>query len=379
MSLTKEQTIRYSRHILLPDVGVKGQEKLLNAKVLIVGAGGLGAPVSIYLTAAGVGTIGIVEFDEVDLSNLQRQILYNTKSIGSPKIEIAEKRLKEINPDVTILTYNEPLTEKNALTIFKGFDYIVDATDNFATRYLINDACVLLRKTYIYGSIFDFEGQISVLGAKDYPCYRCLFPSPPEKENIPGCLDKGVFGLLPGVVGSIQATETIKQITEIGTPLLGRLLLYDCLEMTMREMKVKRDKNCPICGDNPHIKALSGYESIRGIEPESDTAIQMIGVEDFLYRVNRSENITIMDVREGSERKEIFMENTLNIPLNTIKDRLSDFAEHKEKPVVVLCQTGIMAICAAKVLMASGFEDVQVLENGLDGILENSKTALHLE
>jgi len=262
---TEEQVRRYSRHMLLPTVGAMGQKKLLNARVLLLGAGGLGSPAALYLAAAGVGTIGIVDFDTVDLSNLQRQILHRQEEVGKPKVESAMRTLKGLNPDVNVVPFRTRLYSDNVFDIIKDFDYIVDGTDNFQTRYLINDASVMTNKTVIHGSIFQFDGQVTVFKPKEGPCYRCLFPSPPPPGAVPNCAEAGVFGVLPGIVGSIQAVETLKLILGEGDPLIGRLLIFDALAMEFSEVKIRRDPNCPVCGDHPTITELIDYDAFCGL------------------------------------------------------------------------------------------------------------------
>ena len=266
MSLTNEQRLRYARHLILPDIGEEGQERLLEANVLIVGSGGLGSPIALYLAAAGVGKLGLMDFDSVDTSNLQRQILYDTTQVGKPKAPTAAQRLTTLNTDIQVTPYSERLTPDNALEILQDYDYIVDGTDNFPARYLINDACILLGKHYIYGSIFSFDGQATVFGATDGPCYRCMFPVPPEPGEVPTGADVGVIGILPGVIGLIQATETVKLITGVGRSLVGRLMLFDALEMRFREIKIKKNPACPVCGDNPSILELIDYEAFCGLQ-----------------------------------------------------------------------------------------------------------------
>ena len=266
-ALSTQEYQRYSRHLILPEVGLEGQRKLKAARVLCVGAGGLGSPVALYLAAAGVGTIGIVDFDAVDLSNLQRQVLHGTPDVGRSKLESAKDRLNALNPEVNVIGYEEALTSKNALEIFKGYDVILDGTDNFPTRYLVNDACVLLGIPNAYGSIFRFEGQASVFGTKEGPCYRCLYPEPPPPGLVPSCAEGGVLGVLPGIIGMIQATEAVKLILGIGEPLIGRFLIYDALKMRFRELKLRKDPDCPVCGTHPTVKALIDYEQFCGVAP----------------------------------------------------------------------------------------------------------------
>ncbi len=261
---TDEQIERYSRHIILPEVGGVGQMKLLDSKVLIIGAGGLGSPTAYYLAAAGVGTLGIVDFDVVDLSNLQRQIIHSTERIGMLKTESAKKTIQSLNPDVNVVTYNDKISSQNIMDLFEGYDYVLDGTDNFPTRYLINDACVLTGKTNIHGSIFRFEGQVTIFDAKEGPCYRCLYPEPPPPGLVPNCQEGGVLGVLAGIIGNMQAVETLKHILGIGDSMVGKLLIYDALKTEFRKLKLKKDKNCPICGPNPTIKELIDYEQFCG-------------------------------------------------------------------------------------------------------------------
>lgn len=362
--MNNEQYIKYNRHLILPEIGVAGQEKLLKSRILIVGIGGLGSPASIYLVAAGVGNIGLVEFDTVDLSNLQRQILYDASQVGSSKLEIATERLKSINPEVNITKHNGPLTSSNALHILKDYDYIVDATDNFATRYLINDACVLLDKTYVFGSIYNFEGQITIFGAKNGPCLRCLFPSSPEPEDIPSSLDLGVLGMLPGIIGIIQAIEIIKLICKIGDSLIGRLIFYDILTMRLREVKIAKNPDCPVCGENPTIKTLNGYEKICNSEPELEE-INIISTLELYRKLKCQDSILILDIREPCEYKNINFEHSIQIPINNLLDRLEEIKEYQNKKIIVLCQTGILSISAAKTLYARGFKSISVLDGGV--------------
>lgn len=271
-AFTEDQIRRYQRHLILPLVGSRGQRKLLNSSVLVVGAGGLGSPAALYLSAAGVGTLGIVDFDVVDLSNLQRQILHGVEDVGRPKVESAAETIASINPDVRVVQYRTALTSENAFRVLADHDYVVDGSDNFPTRYLLNDAAVMTGKTVVHGSIFQFDGQVTVFRPKEGPCYRCLFPSPPPPGAVPNCAEAGVLGVLPGIVGTIQATETIKLILGIGTPLVGRLLIFDALGMEFSEVKIRRDPNCPVCGDNPTIADLIDYEEFCGTTRRQPTA-----------------------------------------------------------------------------------------------------------
>src|SRR5207247_52152 len=304
--LTSDEIKRYSRHLIMPEVGVEGQRKLKAAKVLCIGAGGLGSPAAMYLTAAGVGILGLVDFDVVDFSNLQRQILHGTPDVGRSKLASAKDRLHAINPEIEIQTYETALTSKNALDLFEPYDVILDGTDNFPTRYLVNDACVLLGKPNAYGSIFRFEGQASVFGLKTGPCYRCLYPEPPPPGLVPSCAEGGVLGVLPGIIGTIQAMETIKLITGIGEPLIGRFLIYDALKMRFRELKVPKDPECPVCGPHPTITKLIDYDQFCGIHPAApepatvNNATEITSVE-LKQRLDRDDALTILDVREPNE------------------------------------------------------------------------------
>src|SRR5580700_6902642 len=306
-TLTKEEIQRYSRHLIMPEVGMEGQLKLARAKVLMIGAGGLGAPLGLYLAAAGVGRLGIVDFDIVDFTNLQRQITFSTSDVGRPKIEAAKERLAALNPQIRIDTYETRLTSENALDLFRDYDIVVDGTDNFPTRYLVNDACVLLGKPNVYGSIFRFEGQTTVFNYPAGPCYRCLYPEPPPPGLVPSCAEGGVLGVLPGIVGSLQAMETIKLILGIGEPLAGRLLLFDALAMRFRELRLRKNPDCPICGEHRTINELIDYEEfcgIRGEETEAvTTGIPEITARDLKARLDRGDDLYILDVREPHEYK----------------------------------------------------------------------------
>src|SRR5580692_3336867 len=304
-SLTKSEIQRYSRHLIMPEVGMDGQLKLKNAKVLCIGTGGLGAPLGVYLAAAGVGRIGLVDFDVVDNSNLQRQILFGTKDVGRPKIAAAADRLRDLNPEIQIDTFETRLTSNNALDLFKDYEIIVDGTDNFPTRYLVNDACVILGKPNVYGSIFRFEGQITVFAYPGGPCYRCLYPEPPPPGLVPSCAEGGVLGVLPGIVGTIQAAETLKLILGKGDPLIGRLLLFDALGMKFRELKLRRNPECPVCGTHPTVTKLIDYVQFCGIRgeeaPSIVTNIPEITPKDLKARLDRGDDLYILDVREPHE------------------------------------------------------------------------------
>ncbi len=369
VELSNEEIARYSRHLIMPEVALEGQKKLKQAKVLTIGAGGLGAPLAMYLAAAGVGTIGIVDFDVVDESNLQRQIIHSTSDVGRPKMESARDRINDINPNVNVVAYEEALTSENALDIFKDFDIIVDGTDNFPTRYLVNDACVLLGKPNVYGSIFRFEGQASVFWAEEGPCYRCLYPEPPPPGLVPSCAEGGVLGILPGAIGTIQATETAKLILGIGEPLIGRLLLYDALGMSFREMKLRKDPNCPVCGENPTVTELIDYQEFCGIPQaqaaEQENAVPEITVKDLKQKLDAREDIGIVDVRETHEYDvaNLAPQGAKLIPLGELPSRLHEL--NQEDTMVVHCKTGGRSAKAIRILQDAGFERVYNVKGGI--------------
>jgi adenylyltransferase/sulfurtransferase len=355
--LSKEELARYHRHLIMPEVGPGGQKKLKGAKVLCIGAGGLGAPLSLYLTAAGVGTIGLVDFDVVDASNLQRQVIYTTEDVGKSKLQQAKKRLQALNPNVNIVLHEERLSSQNALSIFAQHDVIADGTDNFPTRYLVNDACVLTGKPNAYGSIFRFEGQVSVFGAKDGPCYRCLYPEPPPPGLVPSCAEGGVLGVLPGAVGTLQAIETLKLILGIGKPLVGRLMLFDALEMSWRTLKLKKNPDCPVCGKNPTVKALIDYEQFCGLK-EPAPALPEISVEELKAKLERKEPFVLLDVREPHEYEIAKIAGSKLIPLGTLPQRLTEL--EKGKRYVVHCKMGGRSAKAVKLLRENGFDATNV-------------------
>jgi sulfur-carrier protein adenylyltransferase/sulfurtransferase len=364
MGMKKDQYSRYARHLMVPDIGVGGQEKLLQARVLMIGAGGLGSAISLYLAAAGVGTIGVVDFDTVDASNLQRQVLFDTQQIGLPKAEMAAKRLGALNKDVTIVPYVEALTSDNALQMFADYDYIVDATDNFATRYLINDAAVLSGKLNIYGSVFRFDGQATIFGAKDGPCYRCMFPVPPPESLVASCSEGGVLGVLPGLIGLVQATETVKLITGIGEPLIGRLLTLDALSMLWREMKVKRDLECPVCGANRALYGLIDYMEFCGINKE-ETAVPQFDGAELRQRLANGWDSVFLDLREPHERQGRELDGAVQIPIAHLIERLSDIEAFANRNIVVCCETGAMSLAGARILRKRGFAGVVALTDGV--------------
>jgi sulfur-carrier protein adenylyltransferase/sulfurtransferase len=366
-TLTTDEIQRYSRHLILPDVGVEGQQKLKAARVLIVGAGGLGSPVALYLAAAGVGTLGLIDFDVVDVSNLQRQILHGTKDVGRSKLESARARLHDVNPHVRVETYETRLTSANALEIIGGYDIVVDGTDNFATRYLTNDACVLLGKANVYGSIFRFEGQASVFGTADGPCYRCLFPEPPPPGSVPSCAEGGVFGVLPGIVGTIQATETIKLILGIGETLAGRLLLIDAQSMQFRAMTLRKDPACPACGTRT-ITELIDYDEFCGT-PGADA---MDDIDDVLEITPRElaarlsggdDSFDLIDVREPYEWAIARIDGARLIPLGQVPKSLSSLDKTRE--IVVMCRSGVRSADAVRFMQSQGFARVRNLAGGI--------------
>ena len=372
--LTNEEIKRYSRHLIMPEVGVDGQRRLKAGSVLCVGAGGLGSPAAMYLAAAGVGRIGIVDFDVVDYSNLQRQIIHGTSSIGKTKLQSAKERLQDINPHIQIDTYETSLSSDNALELFAPYDVILDGTDNFPTRYLTNDACVLLGKPNAYGSIFRFEGQASVFGAKDGPCYRCLYPEPPPPGLVPSCAEGGVLGVLPGVIGVIQATETIKLITGIGEPLIGRFMIYDALRMKFRELKLRKDPDCPVCGTNPTVTKLIDYQEFCGMRPNveqeaADAAAAAgksateISALELKARLDRGDKLVIVDVREPHEYQINRIPGSVLIPLGEIPRRYAELDQDAE--LVMQCKMGGRSAKAADYLRTVGFKKVLNLTGGI--------------
>jgi len=367
-SLSNDEVKRYSRHLIMPEVGVDGQRKLKAAKVLCIGAGGLGSPVGLYLAAAGVGKIGIVDFDVVDFSNLQRQIIHGTPDVGRSKLQSAKDRLNAINPEVEIVTHETALSSKNALELFAPYDIIVDGTDNFPTRYLVNDACVLLGKPNAYGSIFRFEGQASVFATKDGPCYRCLYPEPPPPGLVPSCAEGGVLGVLPGIIGVIQATETVKLIMGIGEPLIGRFLIYDALRMKFRELKLRKDPDCPVCGKHPTVTQLIDYEQFCGITPAQpepvavNNATEITSVE-LKQRLDRGDALKIVDVREPNEYQINRIPGSTLIPLGDIPKRHAELDPDDE--IVVHCKMGGRSAKAADFLRSVGFKRVLNLKGGI--------------
>ncbi|GGI05054.1 molybdopterin-synthase adenylyltransferase MoeB [Egicoccus halophilus] len=357
--LTNDEIARYSRHLIIPDVGIEGQERLKASKVLLVGTGGLGSPLALYLAAAGVGTIGIVDNDVVDASNLQRQVIHTTSMIGRPKVESARHAILEINPNVTVEVHETYLTSENALEIVEPYDLVIDGTDNFPTRYLVNDACVLLGKPNVYGSIFRFEGQLSVFWADEGPCYRCMFPEPPPPGMVPNCAEGGVLGVIPGIIGSSQAIEGIKLLTGIGDPMIGRLGLYDALEQNWMYVKVNKDPDCPVCGDEPTVTQLIDYEDFCGMpahdrveEFETDVTLEILPSE--YAEIADKPDVVLLDVRDPHEYEINRIPDAVLIPKDTLPSRLSELDETKE--YVVHCKSGVRSLESTQLLRGAGFK-----------------------
>ena len=357
---------RYSRHLILPEVGIEGQKRLKSASVLLIGAGGLGSAVGLYLAAAGIGRIGLVEFDTVDASNLQRQILYGTRDVRRPKIEAAAERLTDVNPHIEIRPHAARLTSENALDILRGYDIVVDGTDNFPTRYLVNDACVLLGKPNIYGSIFRFEGQASVFWSDRGPCYRCLYPEPPPPGLVPSCAEGGVLGILPGTIGAIQATETIKLVLDRGEPLIGRLLLFNALEMRFRQLKLRKDPACPVCGENPTVQELIDYEQFCGVATGAEPAAahgESISPVWLKERLDRGDALVLVDVRSPEEWAICRLEPARLIPMGELADRIGELDAADE--IVFICKIGKRSARAAEIARSAGLDRALSLEGGL--------------
>jgi sulfur-carrier protein adenylyltransferase/sulfurtransferase len=365
VTLSADEVQRYSRHLVLPEIGLEGQGAIKAARVLCVGAGGLGSPVSMYLAAAGIGTLGIVDYDVVDFSNLQRQLLHMTRDVGRPKIESARERLRAINPEVRLEAHECCLSTANAIDLVSNYDLVVDGSDNFPTRYLVNDACVLTRRPYVYGSIFRFEGQASVFAAENGPCYRCLYPEPPPSELVPSCAEGGVLGVVPGIIGTIQAAEALKLVVKIGEPLIGRLLVLDALAMQFREIHLKRDPQCPVCGDNPSIHELQDYEQFCGTklpgEPAETSGFD-ISPEELQQALGRDRVPLLLDVREPMEFQLSRLPGALLIPLAELPDKLGDIDGARD--VVVYCHHGIRSVRAVHFLRSAGFR-ARNLKGGL--------------
>jgi adenylyltransferase/sulfurtransferase len=365
-TLSKDEILRYSRHLIMPEVGMEGQQKLKAARVLCIGTGGLGSPLALYLAAAGVGTLGLVDFDVVDFTNLQRQVIHFSSDVGRPKLQSAKEKIAAINPYINVKTFQTRLTSENALKIFEDFDIIVDGTDNFPTRFLVNDACVFTGKPNVYGSIFRFEGQASVFATKDGPCYRCLYPEPPPPGLVPSCAEGGVLGILPGLVGLIQATEAIKLILGKGEPLIGRLLLVDALGMRFRELKLRKNPDCVVCGKHPSVTKLIDYEEFCGLrgqeQPVANTGIPEITVEELKQRLDAKDDLFILDVREPHEYK-ICNLNGYLIPLNDLPKRVNELDPSKD--MVVHCRSGGRSAKAVEFLRQAGFTKAKNLTGGI--------------
>ncbi len=370
LPLSAEEIRRYSRHLIMPEVGMKGQVKLKNASVLLIGAGGLGSPLALYLAAAGVGRIGIVDFDVVDESNLQRQILHGASDVGRPKLESARARLREVNPLIRVDTHEARLTSENALQLFREYDLVADGTDNFPTRYLVNDACVLTGKPNVYGSIFRFEGQASVFATREGPCYRCLYPEAPPAGLVPSCAEGGVLGVLPGIVGTIQACEVIKLILGEGTPLIGRLLLFDALAVSFRTLKLRKDPKCPVCGPNATIRRLIDYEAFCGIEADvaPDAGAFELEPSELKGKLDRGEDLVLLDVREPQEWEISRIEGARLIPLGRLPFELGQLNTADE--IVAFCRSGIRSRKALQLLQEAGFRKVRNLTGGINAWAE---------
>ncbi len=370
-TLTKDEILRYSRHLIIPEVGIEGQQKLKAAKVLLVGAGGLGAPLGLYLAAAGIGKIGIVDFDVVDFTNLQRQVIHSTSDVGRKKIDSATEKMKGINPNLNVVKHEVALSSENALVILKDYDFIVDGTDNFPTRYLVNDACVLLGKPNVYGSIFRFEGQATVFAYEGGPCYRCLYPEPPPPGLVPSCAEGGVLGILPGTIGLIQATETVKLILGIGEPLVGRLLLYDALGMKFRELKLRKNPECPACGEHRTITKLIDYHQFCGVpQPNAAPPVQEskvnegeIDVVELKEKIDRGDQFVLIDVREPHEYKICSIPGARLIPLGEFPKHVGEF--DKNADIVIHCRSGMRSAKACNVLRQAGFKHVRNVVGGI--------------
>ena len=369
LSLTKKEYERYSRQLLIPEVGIKGQEKLKNSAVMIVGAGGLGSPASLYLAGSGIGTIGLVDYDPVDLSNLHRQVVHGTNSIGLPKVESARTRLLDLNPEININIFNEPFTSSNAMEIAKGYDVILDGTDNFPARYLINDVSYFLGIPFIYGSVFRFEGQVSVFNKKGFPCYRCIFPEPPPPGLVPTCEEAGVLGVLPGLIGMLQATEVIKFLLDVGTSLAGRLLIYDALDMDFDSVKISKNPSCVLCGSNSTVKELIDYEEFCGFPGERQnnspkTEAGEITPRELEEKINNNEDFLLVDIREPHELNISSLKKAVLIPLDELSNRKDELLGYDE--VVIFCRTGSRTKRATLILKENGIKKVLELRGGIN-------------
>ena len=369
VELSPNEYQRYSRHLILPEVGLEGQKRLKAASVLLIGTGGLGAPLALYLAAAGIGRIGLVDFDVVDFSNLQRQIIHGTKDVGKAKIQSAVETLSDLNPDIVVETHETMVTSANALELFANYDIIIDGTDNFPTRYLVNDACVLLGKPNVYGSIFRFEGQATVFWAEKGPCYRCLYPEPPPPGLVPSCAEGGVLGVLPGTIGCIQATEAVKLILGVGEPLIGRLVLYDALNMRFKELKLRKDPECPICGENPTVTELIDYEEFCGVGRGNEAAavtteaIPEITPKELKEKLDQGDDFTLIDVREPFEYAIARIPGSVLVPLATVAERARELDPNAE--YVLQCKGGVRSAQALQTLREQGFKNLLNLKGGI--------------
>ena len=379
-ALTVDEVRRYSRHLIIPDVAMAGQQRLMNAKVLCVGAGGLGSPALMYLAAAGVGTIGIVEFDTVDESNLQRQIIHGQSDIGKSKAQSAKEKISEINPNVKVITHELRLDVTNVKEIFSQYDIIVDGTDNFATRYLVNDACVLLKKPYVWGSIYRFDGQASVFWAEYGPCYRCLYPEPPPPGMVPSCAEGGVLGVLCATIGSIQTTEAIKVITGVGEPMVGSLMVYDALEMSFRKVKIRKDPKCPLCGENPTQKELlPDYEAFCGVlsnAAEMAVTGSTISVSELKAKIDKKDDFLLIDVREPSEFEIVRIPGSVLIPKQGFLDGSALAGLPQDKPIILHCKSGVRSAECLAILKNAGFADATHVQGGVIAWAKQIDTSL---
>ena len=379
-ALTVDEVRRYSRHLIIPDVAMAGQQRLMNARVLCVGAGGLGSPALMYLAAAGVGTLGIVEFDTVDESNLQRQIIHGQSDIGKSKALSAKEKISEINPNVNVIVHEVRLDTDNVMDIFAQYDLIVDGTDNFATRYLVNDACVLLKKPYVWGSIYRFDGQASVFWAEYGPCYRCLYPEPPPPGMVPSCAEGGVLGVLCASIGSIQTTEAIKLITGIGEPLIGQLMIYDALEMSYRKIKVRKDPKCPLCSEKPsQTSLLPDYEAFCGVLSDAaEVAVKdsTISVSELKNKIDSKENFLLIDVREPSEFEIVRIPGSILIPKQGFLDGSALASLPQDKPIILHCKSGVRSAECLAILKSAGFADAKHVSGGVVAWAKQIDTSL---
>ncbi len=379
--LSHEEINRYSRHLIMPEITIDGQKRIKSSRVLCIGAGGLGSPLLLYLAAAGVGKLGIVDYDVVDYSNLQRQVIHTSLDVGVPKVESARNRIMDINPNVEVEAYTTALNSTNALEIFRDYDVIVDGTDNFPTRYLVNDACVLLGKPNVYGSIFRFDGQVTVFWAKHGPCYRCLYPEPPPPGLVPSCAEGGVLGVLPGVIGLLQATETLKLITGAGKPLIGRLLIYDALKPSFKELKLRKNPNCPVCGDSPTIRELIDYEEFCGMpaveaaKKADDPTVPSISAVELRQRMlHAADSFTLLDIREPHEELIVKLPGARLIPPAELPRRLHEFDSARD--IILICKNGSRSADAVRLFQHSGFTKVWNVRGGLDAYASEADNSL---